>query len=126
MKWDWHELIGRWGTIALVVFLAAMDLLLFRAVFFSSKGLQGYQNKRRQVAVLEEKVTQLRKEVQKLYLQTQKFKEDPLYAERYLRQNLDLIREDEIVVRFTPPQRDSSPHSQKNEAAQPPKGTQRP
>ncbi len=126
MRWDWHELVGRWGTIALVVFLAAIDLLLFRAVFLSSKGLQGYQNKRRQVAVLEEKVTQLRKEVQKLYLQTQKFKEDTLYAERFLRQNLDLIRDDEIVVRFTPTQRDSSPPPQKNEARRPPKGTQRP
>ncbi|MEJ5366136.1 MAG: septum formation initiator family protein [Desulfosoma sp.] len=102
-RWDWHHVVGRWGTIVLVLFLAAVDLFLFRAVFLSPKGLAGYRNKREQVASLQQRVMALREETQHLYLQTQRFKEDPVYAERFLRMNLDLIRDNEILIQFTPP-----------------------
>ncbi|ROQ90990.1 septum formation initiator family protein [Desulfosoma caldarium] len=101
-RWDWHDAVGRWGTIVLVAFLAALDLWLFRTVFLSPKGLKGYQVKRRQVVEMQEQLTALRKETQQLYLKTQRFKEDPHYAERFLRQNLDLIRDGEILIRFLP------------------------
>lgn len=97
-------MIGRWGALILVSLFAAVDLLLFHAVFLSPKGLQGFQNKRRQVASLQQRVTDVRKETQQLYLQTQRFKEDPIYAERFLRLNLDLIRDNEILIQFTPAQ----------------------
>ncbi|MGQ9749571.1 septum formation initiator family protein [Desulfosoma sp.] len=107
-QWDWHEVVGRWGMIVLVVFLAAIDLLLFRAVFLSPKGVQGYHNKRRQVVAMQEQLTALRKETQQLFLKTQRFKEDPVYAERFLRQNLDLIRDDEILIQFLPNAKEAS------------------
>ncbi len=103
LRFDWHHVVGRWGTLILVLFLAGVDLLLFRAVFISSKGLAGYRNKQEQVASLQRRVMDLRKETQHLYLQTQRFKEDPVYAERFLRMNLDLIRDNEILIQFTPP-----------------------
>jgi len=92
----------------LVLFLAAVDLFLFRAVFLSPKGLAGYRNKRQQVASLQQRVMDLRQETQQLYLQTQRFKEDPVYAERFLRMNLDLIRDNEILIQFTPPKASTS------------------
>lgn len=107
-RWDWHDVVGRWGTIVLVMFLAAIDLLLFRAVFLSPKGLQGYHNKRRQVVAMQEQLTALRQETQQLFLKTQRFKEDPVYAERFLRQNLDLIRDEEILIRFLPNAREAA------------------
>ena len=107
-RWDWHQVVGRWGTLVLVLFLAAVDLFLFRAVFLSPKGLAGYRNKRQQVASLQQRVMDLRQETQQLYLQTQRFKEDPVYAERFLRMNLDLIRDNEILIQFTPPKASTS------------------
>lgn len=99
---DWHHIVGRWGALILVLFLVAVDLFLFRAVFISPKGLAGYRNKRDQVASLQQRVIDLRKETQQLYLQTQRFKEDPVYAERFLRLNLDLVRDNEILIQFSP------------------------
>lgn len=110
-RFDWHHVVGRWGALILVLFLAAVDLFLFRAVFISPKGLAGYRNKRDQVASLQQRVIDLRKETQQLYLQTQRFKEDPVYAQRFLRLNLDLIRDNEILIQFTPPKSPASSHA---------------
>lgn len=84
------------------------NLWLIYGIFSASQGIPNYRRHRQQVTELEQKINSIQNENRKLFRQIQNFKTDPKVQERAVRQQLGWAREDELVIEFLPPAKDSS------------------
>ena len=82
----------------LVALLLVLNGVLIYAILYSSHGLPGYRKQSEQVRELEDKLLKLKTENQKLFEAIQALKSNPQAQEKLVRQELGLVRENEIIL----------------------------
>ena len=82
----------------LVALLLVLNGVLIYAILYSSHGLPGYRKQSEQVRELEDKIFKLKTENQKLFEAIQALKSNPQAQEKLVRQELGLVRENEIIL----------------------------
>ncbi|MFP5212792.1 MAG: septum formation initiator family protein [Acidobacteriota bacterium] len=100
---------GAYVVQSLIVVLMGLNILLLYGLFVSSQGILGYHQQCRQVDDLMEKTTRIKRENHKLFKKIQAFKADTMAQERFVRQQLGWVRENELMVEFITPQDSPEP-----------------
>ena len=88
------------GLRLIVAVLLAVNGLLWGGILLSPKGVRGYLEKRRETLRMEGKYRRLASNNQRLFKKIQRFKRDPWFQEKQVREELGWIREGEIVFEF--------------------------
>jgi cell division protein FtsB len=101
------ELPGTSILQALCVIMLVLNLLMFYAIFYSDRGLQGYQLQSHQVSNLTAKVQALKQQNKKTFNRIQALKNDPRTLEKIVRHELGWTRENELVFEFVPPKKNN-------------------
>jgi len=82
----------------LVGILLGLNIVFILTILFSSSGLPGYRKQDQQVKELDEKVLKLKIENQKLFEMIHSLKASSKAQEKFVRQQLGWIRENEIIL----------------------------
>lgn len=82
----------------LVGILLGLNIVFILMILFSSSGLPGYRKQNQQVKELDEKVLKLKIENQKLFEMIQSLKASSKAQEKFVRQQLGWVRENEIIL----------------------------
>ena len=85
------------GTVSSGPALVLNGVLIY-AILYSSHGLPGYRKQSEQVRELKDKIFKLKTENQKLFEAIQALKSNPQAQEKLVRQELGLVRENEIIL----------------------------
>jgi len=92
--------------------LAALVLVLVILGFaaFTDQGLLGLFRLRHEQARMEQRLTQLEAENQKLRAEIERLKSDRAYLEKVAREELGLVHQDEMVFQFKSEPGQTAPH----------------
>jgi cell division protein FtsB len=101
------ELPGTSILQALSVIMFVLNLLMFYAIFYSDRGLPGYQLQGHQVSDLTGKVHALKQQNKRNFNRIQALKNDPRALEKIVRHELGWTRENELVFEFVPPKKNN-------------------
>jgi len=82
----------------LVGILLGLNIVFIFTILFSSSGLPGFRKQDQQVKELDEKVLKLKIENQKLFEMIQSLKASSKAQEKFVRQQLGWVRENEIIL----------------------------
>ena len=82
----------------LVGILLGLNIVFILTVLFSSSGLPGFRKQAQQVKELDEKVLKLKIENQRLFEMIQSLKASSKAQEKFVRQQLGWVRENEIIL----------------------------
>ena len=88
-------------SLLLLSGILVLIILGFTAV--SHRGLLGLYRLEKNQAELELRLTELQAENEKLRSEIERLKTDPAYLEKVAREELGMVREDEIVFQFREP-----------------------
>ena len=86
----------RWGLWATALLLGVYLL----AIIFGDHGLTGMKAMREELKQIRQENARLEKENMDLYRTINRLKNDPAYIEQVAREELNMVRPDEIVFRF--------------------------
>lgn len=90
----------RWGLWATALLLGIYLL----AIIFGDHGLTGMKAMREELKQIRLENARLEKENMDLYRSINRLKNDPAYIEQVAREELNMLRPDEIVFRFDSPE----------------------
>ncbi len=85
-----------------LIFMILLLIVLFYAVFFSPSGLKGYLNKKAQFMILTKELETLVEENKNLFEEIQRFRTDPAYRMKLIREKNGWIRDGEKIIIYIP------------------------
>ncbi len=90
------------GRRLVVAALMVVNALLWGGILLSHHGVRGYLEKRRETLRMEARFHRLAWDNQRLFAKIKRFKKDPWFREKRVREELGWIRDGEIVFEFPP------------------------
>lgn len=97
------ENFKKWMFLLLFLILT----FLLGRVILSEKGIKGYVSLKKRVEEMEAENRILKGEKERLELEIRRLKSDPYYIEKIARELYDMVKENEIVIKFANEDSDS-------------------